>query len=165
MVLSIRFFSHIRSKKQAGLLLEELWAECEKSGDDKLLEIVRRRNLLHRFSRFLEQHFRCKKRDCGLRVFVISDAVALVSSIVSIIMFLSILTSRYAEDDFLMSLPAKLFFGITALFVSIVSMLLAFTSTFFLVYSNLTNWEPKLIAACACIPVGFIWVFPVQTMV
>ncbi|XP_049384335.1 ankyrin repeat-containing protein ITN1-like [Solanum stenotomum] len=90
----------------------------------------------------------------GFVVFVISDAVALFSSIISIIMFLSILTSRYAEDDFLVSLPAKLFFGLTALFVSIVSMLLAFTATFFLVYSNHTGWEPKLIAACAGIPVA-----------
>ncbi|XP_049371543.1 ankyrin repeat-containing protein NPR4-like [Solanum verrucosum] len=90
----------------------------------------------------------------GFAVFVISDAVALFSSIISIIMFLSILTSRYAEGDFLVSLPAKLFFGLTALFVSIVSMLLAFTATFFLVYSNHTGWEPKLIAACAGIPIA-----------
>ncbi|WMV15311.1 hypothetical protein MTR67_008696 [Solanum verrucosum] len=266
-------------KKQGGLLLEELWAECERSGENKLLELVRREKLLHyaatagnveflavviynhprlildcyrewrrlcrhRFSGILEQHFRCKKRywrfkevekllppslqkiknkagktprevfteehnlllkegerwmkdtanscmivatliatmvfaagftvpggnngDNGIpillklnafRVFVISDAVALFSSIISIIMFLSILTSRYAEDDFLVSLPAKLLFGLTALFVSIVSMLLAFTSTFFLVYSNHTNWEPKLIAACACIPVALFGCF------
>ncbi|KAK4710630.1 hypothetical protein R3W88_005143 [Solanum pinnatisectum] len=33
-------------------------------------------------------------------------------------------------------------------------MLLAFTATFFLVYSNHTGWEPKLIAACVGIPVA-----------
>ncbi|XP_060192872.1 uncharacterized protein LOC132622304 [Lycium barbarum] len=87
-------------------------------------------------------------------VFVISDALALFGSIVSIIMFLSILTSRYAEDDFLVSLPAKLLFGLTTLFVSIVSMLVAFAATFFLVYSNHVAWEPKLVAACAAIPVA-----------
>ncbi|KAH0673940.1 hypothetical protein KY290_026315 [Solanum tuberosum] len=90
----------------------------------------------------------------GFRIFVISDAVALFSSIVSIIMFLSILTSRYAEDDFLVSLPAKLFFGLTALFVSIVSMLVAFTATFVLIYRKHTGWEPKLIVACAGVPVA-----------
>uniref|UniRef100_M1CES6 Ankyrin repeat-containing protein n=2 Tax=Solanum tuberosum TaxID=4113 RepID=M1CES6_SOLTU len=90
----------------------------------------------------------------GFRIFVISDAVALFSSIVSIIMFLSILTSRYAEDDFLASLPAKLFFGLTALFVSIVSMLVAFTATFILNYRKHTGWEPKLIVACAGVPVA-----------
>ncbi|KAF3641582.1 putative protein isoform X1 [Capsicum chacoense] len=90
----------------------------------------------------------------GFTVFVISDAMALFSSIVSIIMFLSILTSRYAEDDFLVSLPAKLLFGLTTVFVSIVSMLLAFAATFFLIYSNHTGWEPKLTAACAAVPVA-----------
>ncbi|WMV15304.1 hypothetical protein MTR67_008689 [Solanum verrucosum] len=90
----------------------------------------------------------------GFRIFVISDAVALFSSIVSIIMFLSILTSRYAEDDFLVSLPAKLFFGLTALFVSIVSMLVAFTATFVLIYRKHTGWEPKVIVACAGVPVA-----------
>ncbi|XP_059294651.1 uncharacterized protein LOC132047651 [Lycium ferocissimum] len=86
--------------------------------------------------------------------FVTSDALALFSSIVSIIMFLSILTSRYAEDDFLVSLPAKLLFGLTALFVSIVSMLVAFVATFFLVYNNHVAWEPKLITAFAGVPVA-----------
>ncbi|KAG5583779.1 hypothetical protein H5410_044213 [Solanum commersonii] len=90
----------------------------------------------------------------GFMVFVISDAVALFSSIVSITMFLSILISRYGEDDFLVSLPAKLFFGLTALFLSIVSMLVAFAVTFFLVYSNHAIWEPKLIIVCAGIPVA-----------
>ncbi|XP_004233910.2 ankyrin repeat-containing protein NPR4-like [Solanum lycopersicum] len=90
----------------------------------------------------------------GFKVFVISDAVALFTSIVSIIMFLSILTSRYAEDDFRVSLPAKLFFGLTMLFVSIVIMLVAFTATFVLIYSSHIGWEPKLIAACAGVPVA-----------
>ncbi|KAG5621852.1 hypothetical protein H5410_007070 [Solanum commersonii] len=90
----------------------------------------------------------------GFIVFIISDAVAVFTSIVSIIMFLSILTSRYAEDDFLVSLPAKLLFGLTMLFVSIFSMLLAFAATFFLVYSNHMGWEPKLIAACAGVPLA-----------
>ncbi|XP_059434765.1 ankyrin repeat-containing protein At5g02620-like [Corylus avellana] len=40
-------------------------------------------------------------------VFFISDAIALVSSATSILIFLSILTSRYAEEDFLESLPAS----------------------------------------------------------
>ncbi|XP_049385199.1 ankyrin repeat-containing protein NPR4-like isoform X2 [Solanum stenotomum] len=90
----------------------------------------------------------------GFRVFVISDAVALFTSIISISMFLSILTSRYAEDDFLVSLPAKILFGLTMLFASIVSMLLAFAATFMLVYSNHIGWEPKIIVACAGVPVA-----------
>lgn len=90
----------------------------------------------------------------GFTIFVISDTVALFSSIASIIMFLSILTSRYAEDDFLVSLPFKLLFGLTTLFVSIISMLLAFAATFFLVYTDHTDWEPNLIAAFVGVPVA-----------
>ncbi|CAN4081823.1 unnamed protein product [Withania somnifera] len=89
----------------------------------------------------------------GFTIFVVSDAVAFFSAILSIIMFLSILTSRYTEDDFLVSLPKKLLYGLTALFISIVSMLVGFAATFFLVYTNHMAWQPKLIAACAGIPV------------
>ncbi|KAL2494116.1 ankyrin repeat-containing protein NPR4-like [Forsythia ovata] len=39
--------------------------------------------------------------DKSFIIFSISDALALFSSVTSILMFLSILTSRYAEEDFL----------------------------------------------------------------
>ncbi|XP_062173537.1 uncharacterized protein LOC133878999 [Alnus glutinosa] len=41
-------------------------------------------------------------------LFIISDALSLISSTTSVMMFLGILTSRYAEDDFLESLPRKM---------------------------------------------------------
>ena len=40
-------------------------------------------------------------------VFIVSDALSLFSSSTSVLMFLGILTSRYAEEDFLKSLPRK----------------------------------------------------------
>ncbi|KAL2524767.1 Ankyrin repeat family protein [Abeliophyllum distichum] len=51
-------------------------------------------------------------KDGWFTVFFISDAGAMFSSTTSIMMFLSILTARYAEDDFLFSLPAKLMVGL-----------------------------------------------------
>ena len=48
-------------------------------------------------------------RDQWFFIFVISDAAALFSSLASIIMFL---TSCYAENDFLISLPTRLMFGL-----------------------------------------------------
>jgi hypothetical protein len=45
-------------------------------------------------------------------VFFISDSIALLSSSTSILIFLSILTSRYTEEDFLSSLPRRLMFGL-----------------------------------------------------
>ncbi|KAI4332589.1 hypothetical protein L6164_017485 [Bauhinia variegata] len=67
-------------------------------------------------------------------IFAISDAAALMSSSTSILIFLSILISRYAEDDFLVSLPLQLIFGLVALFISIASMMIAFSSAFFISY-------------------------------
>ncbi|XP_031123726.1 protein ACCELERATED CELL DEATH 6-like [Ipomoea triloba] len=85
-------------------------------------------------------------------LFAISDALAMFSSIMAIIMFLAILTSRYRKHDFRVALPAKLLIGLTALFVSIVGMLVAFAAAFFLVYKR--EWEPKLVAGLAVVPFG-----------
>lgn len=59
-------------------------------------------------------------------VFVISDALSLCASSTSVLMFLGILTSRYAEEDFLKVLPAKLLIGLSTLFFSVVTMMISF---------------------------------------
>ncbi|KAI7999788.1 Ankyrin repeat-containing protein ITN1 [Camellia lanceoleosa] len=61
-------------------------------------------------------------------LFAISDAFSLFSSVTAILMFLTILTSRYAEKDFLESLPKRLIIGLTTLFFSIASELVAFSA-------------------------------------
>ncbi|KAL7219495.1 hypothetical protein ACSBR2_012531 [Camellia fascicularis] len=86
-------------------------------------------------------------------VFAISDAIALVTSSTSILMFLSILTSRYAENDFLESLPFKLMIGLTTLFISITTMMVAFGATFFIVFDHYTVWVPIAVALFACVPI------------
>ena len=52
-------------------------------------------------------------------LFILSDAISLFSSTTSVLMFLGILTSRYAEEDFLKSLPKKMIIGLSTLFFSI----------------------------------------------
>ncbi|PRQ32347.1 putative PGG domain-containing protein [Rosa chinensis] len=64
--------------------------------------------------------------------FTIADEVALLSSSTAMLMFLFILTSRYAENDFLKSLPLKLMVGLTCLFISIASMMMAFSTALYL---------------------------------
>ncbi|KAJ9557458.1 hypothetical protein OSB04_012072 [Centaurea solstitialis] len=95
-------------------------------------------------------------------VFVVSDAISLFSSSASILMFLSILTSRYAERDFLESLPKKLMLGLTTLFLSITAMTVAFSVSFFVLYHNGLIWIPILIGFLAIMPVLlFAWLqFP-----
>ncbi|XP_059657301.1 ankyrin repeat-containing protein NPR4-like isoform X2 [Cornus florida] len=86
-------------------------------------------------------------------IFTISDASALFSSVTSILMFLFILTSRYAEEDFLESLPKRLIIGLTTLFFSIASMLIAFSATFFVLLGNQLAWVVIPVALATAIPV------------
>lgn len=91
-------------------------------------------------------------------VFFISDAIAFISSTTSISIFLSILTSRYTENDFLQSLPARLTSGFAALFISIVGMVIAFTATCFLICESKMTKVPTLIIVSFAVPVIlFIW--------
>ncbi|XP_045789145.1 uncharacterized protein LOC123884164 isoform X2 [Trifolium pratense] len=86
-------------------------------------------------------------------IFALSDSMALISSSTSILIFLSILISRYAEQDFLKSLPLKLISGLVALFVSIISMMVAFSSAFFITYYHGLKWVPNFISALAFLPI------------
>ncbi|PWA47377.1 ankyrin repeat-containing domain, PGG domain protein [Artemisia annua] len=88
-----------------------------------------------------------------LAVFVVADAISLFASSASILIFLSILTSRYAERDFLESLPKKLMAGLATLFLSITTMTIAFSVSFFVLYHKGLLWIPILIAALGVMPV------------
>ncbi|XP_042957778.1 uncharacterized protein LOC122293305 [Carya illinoinensis] len=65
-------------------------------------------------------------------LFIVTDSVSLFSSSTSVLMFLGILTSRYAEEDFLKSLPRKMMIGLFTLFFSIATMMIAFSAALFL---------------------------------
>ncbi|XP_026419723.1 protein ACCELERATED CELL DEATH 6-like [Papaver somniferum] len=87
-------------------------------------------------------------------VFAVADSLALFSSTTSILMFLAILTSRYAEEDFLTSLPKKLIIGLGTLFFSIATTMIAFGAALFIVLGSRFTWVPIPIALCACLPVS-----------
>ncbi|KAM0061590.1 putative ankyrin repeat-containing domain, PGG domain, ankyrin repeat-containing domain superfamily [Helianthus debilis subsp. tardiflorus] len=95
------------------------------------------------------------RKEASLIIFVISDAISLICSSTSVLMFLSILTSRYAEYDFKEALPRKLVNGIATLFLSIVTMMIAFSASFFVLYHNKMRWIPITVTALASIPVMF----------
>ncbi|KAM1715700.1 hypothetical protein ACFX11_023747 [Malus domestica] len=94
-------------------------------------------------------------------VFIVSDAISLFSSATSLLMFLGILTSRYAEDDFLKSLPTKMIIGLSTLFISIVTMMVAFSSVLFIMLQD-RPWITYPIIFFVSVPVIlFIWMqFP-----
>lgn len=87
------------------------------------------------------------------RVFFISDAIALLSSSSSILLFLSIL-----------SLPLKLELGVSALFNSIAGTLVAFIATCFLVFKSEMKWLPIVIIALAGIPITFFFFATLSTL-
>lgn len=86
-------------------------------------------------------------------VFAVADAFALFSSVTSILMFLSILTSRYAEEDFVESLPKRLVVGLATLFCSIAAMLVAFAATFCIVLDHRLAWIVVPISLGSSVPV------------
>ncbi|XP_042477282.1 uncharacterized protein LOC122058686 [Macadamia integrifolia] len=86
-------------------------------------------------------------------LFIISDALSLFSSATSLLMFLSIYTSRYAEEDFLKSLPKRLIIGLSTLFFSIATMMMAFCATLFLILTKQFIWFAIPITFLASVPV------------
>ncbi|XP_042963495.1 uncharacterized protein LOC122297491 isoform X1 [Carya illinoinensis] len=88
-------------------------------------------------------------------VFAISSLVALSFSVTSLIMFLSILTSRYQERDFGRDLPRKLLVGLTSLFVSIASILLSFCAGHFFVLKDKLKYAAFPVYTVTCLPITF----------
>jgi hypothetical protein len=82
-------------------------------------------------------------------VFIISDALSLFSSSTSVLMFLGILTSRYAEEDFLKLLPTKMIIGLSTLFFSIKTMVIAFSTAL----CNMLPGKLWLVISVSCLAI------------
>ncbi|KAI7984659.1 Ankyrin repeat-containing protein NPR4 [Camellia lanceoleosa] len=88
-------------------------------------------------------------------VFAISSLVALCFSLTAVLMFLSILTSRHQAMDFHVYLPRKLLIGLTALFISIASMLVSFCGGHFFVLRKIVKQAQVVEYLVAFLPVMF----------
>ncbi|GJZ77407.1 ankyrin repeat-containing domain, PGG domain protein [Tanacetum coccineum] len=69
-------------------------------------------------------------------IFAVSDAISLFTAVMSLLMFLSILTARFAEQDFLYKLPTRLIIGLVTLFISTTTMIIAFGAALFIVFGQ-----------------------------
>ncbi|KAJ0731966.1 putative PGG domain, ankyrin repeat-containing domain superfamily [Helianthus annuus] len=94
------------------------------------------------------------KKESAFIIFAISDAISLFASSTALLVFLSILTARFAENDFLVSLPRRLFIGLFALLLSTTSMMIAFSATLFLVFCDKKLWMLVPISGLAFIPIA-----------
>jgi hypothetical protein len=85
-------------------------------------------------------------------LFIIADALSLIASSSSVLMFIGILTSRYAEEDFMTSLPTKLLFGLFTIFLSVVFMMCAFCAALALMLKGY-RWIIIAAIVCSVIPI------------
>ncbi|KAK7305080.1 hypothetical protein VNO77_42979 [Canavalia gladiata] len=88
-------------------------------------------------------------------VFAIASLIGLCFSVTALIMFLAILTSRKQAEDFRKSLPLKLLFGLSSLFVSIASMLVSFCAAHFFVLKDKYKHILFPVYIATCLPVTF----------
>ncbi|GMY16828.1 Ankyrin repeat-containing protein [Fagus crenata] len=88
-------------------------------------------------------------------IFAIASLIALCFSVTALVMFPSILTSRYQERDFGMDLPRKLLLGLTSLFVSIASMLISSCAGHFFVLKDKLKYAAFPVYAVTCLPITF----------
>ncbi|KAF5956382.1 hypothetical protein HYC85_003607 [Camellia sinensis] len=77
-------------------------------------------------------------------VFIVSDAISIFTSTTSLLMFLSILTSHYAEE--VDNRPCYLFLSIT-------TMIVAFSSILYLVFGHNRAWILIPVTGLACLPI------------
>ncbi|XP_076911849.1 ankyrin repeat-containing protein ITN1-like [Bidens hawaiensis] len=70
-------------------------------------------------------------KQAAFTVFAIADAISLFSSATALLVVLSILTARFAEQDFLVRLPRRLIIGLCTLLISTTAMMVAFSATFY----------------------------------
>ncbi|KAJ9550963.1 hypothetical protein OSB04_015008 [Centaurea solstitialis] len=69
------------------------------------------------------------RHEIAFIIFAISDAISLFTSTITLLVFLSILTARFSEQDFLVRLPRRLIIGLCTLLVSTTTMMVAFGAT------------------------------------
>ncbi|KAI4354003.1 hypothetical protein L6164_002909 [Bauhinia variegata] len=99
-------------------------------------------------------------------LFTIMDVVALASSLASVVMFLSILTSPFEMQDFRRSLPLKLSVGFSLLFFSLITTMLAFSTTVLLtIRLEKEKWTSTLVYSAAFFPVAVFGLFQFPFMV
>ena len=89
--------------------------------------------------------------------FIISDALSLLSASTSLLMFIGILTARYAEEDFLKSLPNKMIIGLSTLILSIASMMTTFCASLFIILPEKSRMVIPLVCLAGVPVVVFAW--------
>ncbi|KAJ6292324.1 hypothetical protein OIU78_024492 [Salix suchowensis] len=86
-------------------------------------------------------------------VFTVSDVFSLASSLTSLVVFLSLLTSRFELKEFRNSLPRKLLVGFTFLFFAVTTAVLSFGATIFILIQSKRKSTTLFLSIAALLPV------------
>jgi hypothetical protein len=97
-------------------------------------------------------------KETPFRTFTTSDTLSLCFSLTSVVLFLSIMTSKIDQEDFRRSLPLKLVFGLTTLFLAVASMMVAFAATLVLMVGKRLHSAATPVYTVACCPVALFLV-------
>ncbi|KAI3683778.1 hypothetical protein L1987_84293 [Smallanthus sonchifolius] len=62
--------------------------------------------------------------------------------------------ARYAEEDFLYKLPKRLILGLVMLFMSVTTMMIAFSATLYIMFGQEKSWIMIPIATLTCLPIA-----------
>ena len=87
-------------------------------------------------------------------IFVASNALSMFFSSTSVLMFLVILSARFEEKDFYRSLPTKVIMGLSCLFLSIVTMMVAFGAAIYMTVHNRLAWVTVPMIVLIVIPIA-----------
>ena len=90
-------------------------------------------------------------------LFIISDALSLLSASISLLTFLSFTSTSYKAEDFLYSLPRRMMIGISTLIISMATMMITFCASLFIILKGNSSVIIPVICL-ASVPVAqFVW--------
>ena len=87
-------------------------------------------------------------------VFTVADVLSISFALTSVVVFLAISTSPFRFVDFINTLPNRLTFGLTLLFLSVSMMMIAFGATVLLMIRSGEGWTKVIIYSFSFMPVG-----------
>ncbi|XP_041026864.1 uncharacterized protein LOC121267049 [Juglans microcarpa x Juglans regia] len=93
--------------------------------------------------------------------FTITDIIALVSSLISVVMFLMITSSPLEQEYFHYKIPRKLMIGFSFLFFSMILAMISFSASLLLIlrYDQKRSWTQTVIYAVALLPICLFGIF------
>ncbi|KAH7514947.1 hypothetical protein FEM48_Zijuj11G0144100 [Ziziphus jujuba var. spinosa] len=81
------------------------------------------------------------------------DFLSLVSSLTSVVLFISILNPPFRLQDFRQSLPRKLTLAFSFMFFAVAVTTLAFSATVILIFHMKKRWATTIVYGVAFVPV------------